>query len=370
MTRKLEIKQPFNLELSLMMGQAFRWQRLPLDFYGDGHQWFSGVLGDNLIHVRQTDDGIEYRIGGPDGEVKGKTEDDALLRSYFREGDADAAAAAMQQDLICRDKHIATVINRHRGLRLLRQDPWVCMVTYILSAVAQVERMDSNVESIATLNPQTVLLSNDVRNDVRHVFPTAAQVVAVGEERLRKLGLMGLPAFPSRIHAAARRIESGNLRLNDLRRASYTDAKSELKKCDGIGDKIADCIALFSLDILEAFPVDTHIRQALAAWSDCPKGSYQATADWARDYFGPYAGYAGQFLFRDQRTGKGDYIPARRPRKQEDQPTVGRQPAESISRYPNRAYTCPICGAAVGISCRYPSGYYYSKGHSIRGPRA
>ena len=369
MTRQLEIKQPFNLELSLMMGQAFRWQRLPLDFYADGHQWYSGVLGDNLIHIRQTDDGIEYRIGGPDGEVKGKTEDDALLRSYFREGDADAAAAAMQQDLICRDKHIATVINRHRGLRLLRQDPWVCMVTYILSAVAQVERMDSNVESIATLNPQTVLLSNDVRNDVRHVFPTAAQVVAVGEERLRKLGLMGLPAFPSRIHAAARRIESGNLRLNDLRRASYTDAKSELKKCDGIGDKIADCIALFSLDILEAFPVDTHIRQALAAWSDCPKGSYQATADWARNYFGPYAGYAGQFLFRDQRTGKADTVSSRALRRSGDESISELPPKVTVSRYRNRNFPCPECGAESGKPCRYPSGYSYARGHSARGPR-
>ena len=366
MTRPLEIKQPFNLELSLMMGQAFRWRKLPMDFYGDGHQWFSGVLGDNLIHIHQVgglNGPVEYRIGGPRGKCDADDKHDEMLRRYFREDDD---VEAMQQDLMCKDAHIAAVINRHRGLRLIRQDPWVCLVTYILSAVAQVERMDSNVESIATLNPQMLRLGCDQR----HVFPTATQVVAAGEERLSKLGLIGLPAFPSRIYAAASRIESGILKLNDLQHADYARARNELKECDGIGDKIADCIALFSLDKLEAFPVDTHIRKALAAWPDCPTRSYQATANWARDYFGPYAGYAGQFLFRDQRTGKGDDVNTQRLREQENQPVGERQPAESVSRYPNRAYACPTCGATVGISCRYPSGYYYSKGHSARGPRA
>ena len=62
MTRPLEIKQPFNLELSLMMGQAFRWRKLPMDFYGDGHQWFSGVLGDNLIHIHQVGGTIVFSV--------------------------------------------------------------------------------------------------------------------------------------------------------------------------------------------------------------------------------------------------------------------------------------------------------------------
>ena len=68
MTRQLKIQQPFNLELTLTMGQAFRWRKLPADFYGDDHTWFSGVIGENLIHIRQTAVGVEYRVGGADGE--------------------------------------------------------------------------------------------------------------------------------------------------------------------------------------------------------------------------------------------------------------------------------------------------------------
>ena len=64
MTRQLPIDQPFDLALSLTMGQAFRWYELPQDFYGDGNQWFSGVLGENLVHIRQTESGVEYRVAG------------------------------------------------------------------------------------------------------------------------------------------------------------------------------------------------------------------------------------------------------------------------------------------------------------------
>ena len=63
MARELKIEQPFNLGLSLTMGQAFRWRPL-------GEGWFSGVIGENLVHIRQTDAGVEYRIGGRDGERK------------------------------------------------------------------------------------------------------------------------------------------------------------------------------------------------------------------------------------------------------------------------------------------------------------
>ena len=127
MTRQLKIEQPFNLELSLTMGQAFRWHKLPADFYGDGHKWFSGVLGENLLHIRQTDDGVEYRVGGPDGERAGTPADDEMLRRYFREDDD---VAAIYQD-ICRDPVVAGLVRKYPGMRVLRQEPWECLVSYI-----------------------------------------------------------------------------------------------------------------------------------------------------------------------------------------------------------------------------------------------
>ena len=106
MARQLLIDQPFDLELSLTMGQAFRWKERP-------GGWFSGVLGENLVHVCQTDAGVEYRVGGPDGERDPTSTDDELLRRYFREDDDVAAIYAA----IARDAKIATIMREFPGLR-------------------------------------------------------------------------------------------------------------------------------------------------------------------------------------------------------------------------------------------------------------
>ena len=94
MARQLKIEQPFDLALSLKMGQAFRWRERT-----DG--WFSGVLGGNLVHILQTDTGVEYRMGGPEGERNATDADDDLLRGYFRlDDDIEAIYADISRDTI------------------------------------------------------------------------------------------------------------------------------------------------------------------------------------------------------------------------------------------------------------------------------
>ena len=140
MTRELAIDQPFDLALSLTMGQAFRWQERP-----DG--WFSGVLGENLIHIRQTDAGVEYRVGGTGGERPADDKDDELLRRYFRE-DTDNVAAIYAD--ISSDPKMDTIMREFPGLRLLRQAPWECAISYLCTARSGVHRTADMIENIAT----------------------------------------------------------------------------------------------------------------------------------------------------------------------------------------------------------------------------
>ena len=150
MTRQLAINEPFNLELSLTMGQAFRWRELPAEFYGDGNKWFSGVLGENLIHIRQTDDGVEYRVGGPEGERDDVGFDwDVEICRYFR---MDTDNINGIYDDLCRDHRVATLIWRYPGLRLLRQEPWECLLSYICSRANSVENISEDVETVARLS--------------------------------------------------------------------------------------------------------------------------------------------------------------------------------------------------------------------------
>lgn len=281
--REVIVDQPFDLAGILDGTQDFRW--LPRQ---DG--WYSGVLSGNIVHLRQVSGFLEYRAG----------EDLAdLLRRYFRlDDDLDAARA----ELAAIDGVMAGLVERHRYLRVLRQpDPWECMVAYICSANNSVARISKIVEMMADQLGHQVSLGSDVR----HTFPSPAAVVEAGEGRLARMQL-GLDRHV-KVVAAAQRICDGTLDLQHLASSGvpYLQAKRELMECLGVGPKIADCIALFTLDKPEAFPLDTWIRRALdrAYFRDQKRPADPGLVRWAQNHFARNAGLASQLLFRDQRIG-------------------------------------------------------------------
>ena len=278
MIRQLDVGRSFDLDAVLDGTQDFRWRQ-----WRDG--WRSGVLDGNLVHVRQVDGRLEYRAG---------SDVDALLRRYFRlDDDIDAVRAEVSS----RDDHVARLAEKHPHLRVLCQpDPWECTVAYICSATNNVKRISAIVESIAESLGRPVELDGDVR----HAFPTPEVLLEAGVERLAALNL-GLKRH-EKIVDAAERIRDGRLDLRRLAQPDvcYAEAKRRLMGCHGIGDKVADCIALFALDKMEAFPVDTWVSRAMARYfpsGDQPEGDELVM--WSQDHFGKYAGYANQLLFHE-----------------------------------------------------------------------
>ena len=274
------INHPFDLAKTLDGSQDFRWQSL-----GDG--WHSGVLKGNLVHLRQNVDTLEYRA---------HTNLDTLLTSYFR---LDEDMDAVYSTLSALDPYIATLANEYPHLRLLRQpDPWECTVSYICSANNNVPRIRNIVEGIA----QKLGKRLELNGDIRYTFPTPEAVLQADPESLRAMRL-GLDRH-TKIIEAAQRICMGELDLQRLAQpdTSYVAAKRQLMQCRGIGPKIADCIALFSLNKLEAFPVDTHIKKAATRhfFASQPPRTDPHLVTWAQDYFGVNAGYANQLLFQSQ----------------------------------------------------------------------
>lgn len=372
MTRQLKINHPFDLKLTLTMGQAFRWRRL-----GDG--WFSGVLGENLIHIGQPDgvDGaIFYRVGGPNGERTATDSDDVMLLRYFREDDD---VAAIYDDISDRDEHIKRLVKQYRGMRVLRQEPWECLVSYICSRSNKIPNIKQCVSQIATLSREIVHIGDG--DDKQRTFPTPERILEAGLEGLIELKFAGRFSrdFPQSIIAAARRVHDRDLELYQLRQRPYAHVMRTLmqgrpgnKENNGIGLKIADCVALMSLDKLEAFPVDTHIERLVNdwwfGWEKPP--SYSRIAQWAKGYFGPHAGYAGQFVFCAREQGEINVAYSTPSRQIDDVASQSQSvPTRNVSRHLNRNYSCPKCGSEIGRVCRYPSGYRYEKGHSERGPR-
>ncbi len=311
MSRSMSVRQPFDLALSLEMGQAFRWRRVedqeerqgnwgepPASWRKNGGAWYSGVLGDCMVHLRQTGDGLEYRVGGEDGE-RHDLDLDHHLHDYFRlDDDIEGVYAELG-----RHEALASAIKQHPGLRLLRQDPWECLVAYLCSGTNSIRRIKHCVESIAQLGRRKVYLDDDEW----YVFPGPAQIAEQGERALADLRL-GLSSRSRNIFRMAIDLTSDPLLLE-----RSGDAVRLLDSYKGIGPKIASCVALMSLGKLDAFPVDRWVQRALAhcdlsAMPDrlaervrsggaLTQAQQYRVADWAGEHFGQYAGYANQYLF-------------------------------------------------------------------------
>jgi len=300
MSVELDIDQPLDLAASLESGQAHRWRR-----EGD---WFSGVVRGNFIKVRQTLPsptlgkgetpplGKGGNTGGVRLEFRSKPWPEAsvapLLKSYFRLDDDIQAIYAE----ISRDARVAEMVARYPGLRLLRVEPWGCLISFICSANNNIPRIHQNMERLADRYGSPINLDGQVR----HAFPTPAQLAEASEQELRELAL----GFRARyVVQAARTVLEGRLDLAALVRLPYAEAKARLMECSGIGPKIADCIAVFSLEKLEAFPIDVWVRRALGEWyfpgQKTPPD--RVLLEWAQAHFGRYAGYAQQYLFHGRR---------------------------------------------------------------------
>ena len=276
---ELEVPVPLSVGESAECGQAFRWTRR-----GDYHYC---VLGGNILRLRQGGEKL-FASMFPDTGYHSIV---STVRETFRLDDDFEAII----EEISRDKFIREAVSNHRGLRLLRQDPWECLVSYMCSINSNIPRIKGDVERISRRYGKCI----EFDGMSFYTFPSVDALAQAGEEELRSMKL----GFRSRfISAAARRIRDERVDLKSLRVADYEDAFSELCSYFGIGPKVADCILLFSLDKLEAFPVDRWVRRGVELlYFGGQKTTEKKVSEWSREYFGRYAGYAQEFLFYGSR---------------------------------------------------------------------
>ncbi|MEX0760840.1 MAG: DNA glycosylase [Dehalococcoidia bacterium] len=259
-------------------GQAFRWW--------PEHDGLRGVIGERVLHIRRCESGVLARPmdGRPPEGIA------AQVHDYIGAGlDLDALRLRFADDPC-----IGPAVTGYAGLRLLRQDPWECLVSFICSSTSNIPRIKLNVGSVASA------LGTRVGPGARDFqFPSPGAIAEAGETRLRELGLGFRAKY---LIPAAESVAAGRLDLYALRNASYMEAREALIALAGVGEKIADCVLAFSLDKPEAFPVDRWIKRALQKWYGLPENvSNSAAADWARAHFGEYGAVAQQYMFHRER---------------------------------------------------------------------
>ncbi len=269
-----------DLDHTLDCGQVFRWER-----EGD---WWVGVVNGDVIRARND---IESGTVLVDSSLPRE-----FVASYFRLDDD----LSYILDSIDKDRYIREAIQRYRGLRLIRQEPWECMISYMLATAS----------SIPTIKKRILLLSRMFGDEIGegcYSFPDAKSLADASESDICECKL-GFRA--GRIQKAAQQVADGEFCFDELFKMDYLGARAQLMEIEGIGEKVADCILLFSLDKMESFPVDTHVRQAVEKYYSGDgyfgggvgvdvdvKLSNHKMGEWGRGYFGEYCGYAQEYLY-------------------------------------------------------------------------
>jgi len=277
----------FDLDVTLCCGQVFRWERKG--------SWWYGVVRDQVFKVRQVD-----------GELECAGVDDVFLRSYF----------GLDHDLkeisekISKDSYIRNALRRFWGLRIVRQDPWECLISYICATYKNIAAIKRMLHELSRkFGEKTVFDGCEF-----HAFPAPEKLAGATEKALGECGLGYRARY---VLETSKKIASKTFELEQLRQLPYAQAKRELCALPGVGLKVADCVLLFSLDRLDAFPVDVWMRrvllnhyaeklpnelvQKLSKQESLSNSDYAKLNEFGRSYFGEYAGYAQEYLYHYER---------------------------------------------------------------------
>ena len=272
-----DLHTDINIRETINSGQVFLWENY-------GNEWFV-IDGDDIIMGKQT----PFEI-----LTFSKT-----TKKFFREDDN------YQKILknITKDKIVKEAVNHYPGLRVTRQDPFQCCISFIVSA-------NSNIPNIRMrLGKLCKKFGKKIRFQKREffLFPEPKRLANSTLQDLQecKLGYRSKYVLDS-----SRAIASGEIDFDELKKMSYDESKKLLLKLPGIGDKVADCVMLFSLEKLEAFPLDTWILKILQKYysnnfcidkKNISKKRYENIHQHILDHFGKYAGYSQQFLYKMER---------------------------------------------------------------------
>ena len=245
-------KQNLSLKQTLSCGQAFRWNCID-----EINETWTGIASNRTLTVSQNN--LEVIEKNP------------FWSHYF---DLEQDYESIRKELSKISPIMKKACQYSPGIRILNQDPWEILISFILSQYNNISRIKQMVNNLCKLtNPETLL------------FPTPKQILEINPEELQTLKFGFRDKY---VLDGAMKINSGEINLEEIQNMKIEDAEKELMKIKGIGKKVSSCILLFGFHRLESFPVDVWIKRAMDNWFDGKAGD---------QVFGSFAGIAQQYLF-------------------------------------------------------------------------
>ena len=267
-------KFEINIDDTINSGQVFLWKKIDSKWYGvDGKKIL--ILEDKL-------------------DVKSKN-----IHNFFRFND-DFQGIKKQ---LSKDKVMKKAINNFPGMRILRQDPFQCYISFIVSSNSNIPNIQTRLQKLSQKFGEKKIVD---KNEF-FLFPEPEKLANASINEIAKCGLGYRTKY---VKKAAIAVNKGTIDFSSLKKQDYQEARDSLCQVFGIGKKVADCILLFSLDKLEAVPLDRWVLRILQKYyskefqistKTITEKTYDELHNKIVDHFGEYAGYGQQFLFKNER---------------------------------------------------------------------
>ncbi len=276
---KLLTVENYNLDYTLDSGQTFRWKKI--------NGGWEGVVNGRLVRLEEHRQGIYAK-------VYGQVKDWYWLKDYLQ-------VHINLNDIIKtfpKDEYLNTAIKECCGLRIVRQEPWECIASFLMSSSKQIVQIKQIISNLCYRFGKKIKMPTNYEQ--QYAFPEIETIAMADESALRECKMGFRAAF---LKNSAIFILKNRINLADLSKLPLEDARNILMELPGVGAKIANCVLLFSLGFYSAFPVDVWVKKALQRFyfNNTPTKNRELE-DFASNYFGEYGGYAQQYLFHYIRT--------------------------------------------------------------------
>lgn len=273
----------FDLESTMTCGQTFCWHRVSGKLYEDGKPHFYTFRDGKPLIVEQKDS----------GEIIAKTK---LEKSEVEE------ALGLHKNLedvfstFPEDENLSTAREELWGLRIIQDEFFPCLISYLCSPQMRIPRIKKMHNEMA----QEFGEVREINGVEMRRFPTLEELSKASEDQLRDLGV----GYRAKYIVESVKILQEDFDVQKFEDLNYEESREYMKELYGVGDKVADCVLLFSLGFHEAYPIDTWAQKALEKnYPELHTDDYSDTSRNMRDYFGKHAGYAQEYLFHAAREG-------------------------------------------------------------------
>lgn len=268
----------FDVRQILESGQVFRFEKIT-------DQSYILIAKQKLIKLAQHEESSSVMIYNTN-----TSEIDEIWRHYL---DLDTDYVHIAKVLSDKDEHMKKAVAFGQGIRILKQDPWEMLISFIISQNKAIPHIKECIKNI-TMKYGTPI-EEEGEDGLYYTFPTPEQLKDATEEELRECKVGFRAPY---ILDACHKILNEEIVLNDMYFLSAAEAKEKLMSIKGVGPKIADCILLFAYSKMELFPTDVWIKRVVEGlYFEGREMKLEEIQKFAREYFGDLAGYAQQYLF-------------------------------------------------------------------------